>query len=371
MKTKSISYFPGFSNVVFLPMSSAFMFLAGVVGCIALELADSRIAYSQPPAAAQAGPLSSISAEHKEAIRAFDAQLAFGHLKQICAIGPRVSTTEGMLKQQQYIRQHFEALNAEVTLQRFTVSNPLADPNRFNGANAQLELANMIVRFRPEVKQRLLFCCHYDTRPYPDRDRRNPQGTFIGANDGASGAAVLCELGRHLATQEGPYGIDLVFFDGEEFVYVARRDPMFLGSTHFANQYVQRTENFRYVYAVLVDMVGDANLQIYFERNSLTYAPRLTRSIWGVAQRLKVREFVAKEKYTISDDHLPLNRIARIPTCDIIDFDYPTPRSKNAFWHTEKDTAENCSAESLGKVGKVLLQWTAEMQELNVAPAGR
>lgn len=340
------------------------MFLACVAGYIALGLTVSRIANAQSPAATEASS------------RSFDAGLAYEHLKQICEIGPRVSTTAGMLKQRQYIREQFEPLKAEVTLQRFAAGNPLVNggfgnPNGFNRSTPQLELANMIVRFRPEATQRLLFCCHYDTRPYPDRDRRNPQGTFIGANDGASGVAVLCELGRNLASLDGPYGIDIVFFDGEEFVYVDRRDPMFLGSTHFANQYVQRKENYRYAYAVLIDMVGDANLQIFFEGNSLTYAPRLTRSIWGVAQRLKIREFIAKEKYKISDDHLPLNRIARIPTCDIIDFDYPTPRSKNAFWHTEKDTLENCSAESLGKVGKVLLQWTVEMQALNVAPAGR
>ena len=352
-------------------MSYVCMLLASIAGCITLELGGGRNAYSQPPSAGQANVSNLVSPEQPDGVGSFDAQLAFGHLERICAIGPRISTTEGMLKQQQYIREQFEPLKAEVTLQRFTVSNPLADPTRFNGAAPELELANMIVRFRPEAKQRLLFCCHYDTRPYPDRDRRNPQGTFIGANDGGSGVAVLCELGRHLASLDGPYGFDLVFFDGEEFVYVARRDPMFLGSTHFANQYVQRKEDFRYAYAVLVDMVGDAQLQIFFEGNSLAYAPRLTRSIWGVAKRLKVHEFIAKEKYKISDDHLPLNRIARIPTCDIIDFDYPTPRSKNAFWHTEKDTLGNCSAESLGKVGKVLLQWTVEMQTLNVAPAGR
>lgn len=364
-------FYSRFSNLAAPPIHAACLFLALFTGWTALELADSRIAYAQPPSAVQPRSPSVVSPEHVDRTGSFDAQAAFEHLKRICAIGPRVSTTDGMLKQQQYIGRHFEPFNAEVTLQRFAAANPLADPTRLNGPAPQLELANMIVRFRPEAKQRLLFCCHYDTRPYPDRDRRNPQGTFIGANDGASGVSVLCELGRHLAALEGPYGVDIVFFDGEEFVYVDQRDPMFLGSTHFANQYVQRQSDFRYAYAVLIDMVGDANLQIFFERNSLTYAPRLTRSIWGVAQRLKVREFIAKEKYTISDDHLPLNRIARIPTCDIIDFDFPTPRSKNAFWHTQKDTIENCSAESLGKVGKVLLQWTVEMQTLNVAPAGR
>jgi hypothetical protein len=304
----------------------------------------------------------------------FDENRAYAHLRTICQIGPRISTTAGMAKQQAYLKALFEPLGAEITMQKFLVSNPLADEKRgrdFQGQTTQLELANMIVRLNPKLKQRLLLCCHYDTRPYPDRDRRNPQGTFVGANDGASGVAVLGELARHLEAIPGPYGIDLVFFDGEEFVYVNRRDPMFLGSTHFAQQYRDRKENYQYAYAVLIDMVGDKNLQIYFETNSLAYAPRLTKSIWGVAQRLKIREFIPKEKYKISDDHLPLNSIAGIPTCDIIDFDYPTPNSKNAFWHTEKDIPENCSAESLGKVGSVLLQWIREMQQLNAAPDSR
>ena len=351
-----------------------------LIAVLALSLATT--VYAQPPASspAQVGSGSLTpeqsrpnvkGAEQSITVPAFDSKQAFEHLQKICAIGRRISTTEGMLQQQKYLRQWFEPMQAEVNLQKFLVRNPLANRARFSEVQTELELSNMIVRFRPELKQRLLFCCHYDTRPYPDRDRRNPQGTFIGANDGASGVAVLCELGRNLAQSKGPYGIDLVFFDGEEFVYVARRDPMFLGSNHFAKQYLQRGEDFRYAYAVLIDMVGDKNLQIYFERNSLKYAPRLTRSIWGVANRLKIREFIAKEGHTISDDHLPLNRIAGIPTCDIIDFDFPTLGSKNAFWHTEKDIPENCSAESLGKVGKVLLQWTIEMQQLNVAPANR
>ncbi len=355
------------------------------LGCVSLGIGNASIADAQSPIPIQTADgtvtgkegtapqtLPVVATDGQAPAAGFDAQLAFAHLNHICAIGPRISTTEGMSQQQDYLRKFFSPLNAQVSFQKFLVDNPLAnDQGGFALPAARLELANMIVRFRPELEQRLLFCCHYDTRPFPDRDRRNPQGTFLGANDGASGVAVLCELGRNLSGMEGPYGIDLVFFDGEEFVYVNRRDPMFLGSTHFANQYIQRRDNFRYAYAVLVDMVGDKNLQIYFERNSLQYAPRLTRSLWGVADRLKIREFIAKEKYTISDDHLPLNRIARIPTCDIIDFDFPTIRSKNAFWHTQNDVPENCSAESLGKVGKVLLQWIFEMQRLNVAPAER
>jgi Zn-dependent M28 family amino/carboxypeptidase len=188
---------------------------------------------------------------------------------------------------------------------------------------------------------------------------------FLGANDGASGVALLHELGKHMAALKGKYGVDFMFFDGEEFVFEYRRDPMFLGSTYFANQYAAGKWPANYTYAVLVDMVGDKNLEIWYEGNSMTYAPRLTRSIWSVASRLGVKAFIPKERHKIRDDHLPLNSIARIRTCDIIDFDYPTVESKNAFWHTEQDVPENCSADSLTQVGWVLLEWLKEMEKLN------
>ena len=299
-----------------------------------------------------------------------------------------------MSQQQDYLIRHFESLGAEIFKQPFIARNPRD--------GRQAELVNLIVRFHPHRAKRLLICCHYDTRPYPDRDPRNPFGVFIGANDGASGVAVLCELGRQLMlqadsvedvegalytkpqTDDGKYGIDFAFFDGEEFVYVARQDPMFLGSTHFANEYVRTGRapepkvsgnvpgqlgavapaNSRYVFAILVDMVGDKNLQLYYEGNSLKYAPRLTKSIWDVAGRMKAKAFVKKRKHILRDDHLPLNQIARIPTCDIIDFDFPSARRKHAYWHTENDVVRNCSAKSLGTVGSVLLQWLNEMQQL-------
>ena len=208
-----------------------------------------------------------------------------------------------------------------------------------------------------------MICCHYDTRPFPDRDPVNPQGVFIGANDGASGAAFLCELGRHMPNQEGPVGYDFIFFDGEEFVYT-RQHPMFLGSTFFATQYRDRKWDVKYDYAVLVDMIADKELQLKMEVNSLNMARDLTKMIWSIAKDLKVREFKATKGHIIKDDHLPLNQIAKIPTCDIIDFDFPNPRMRNQYWHTTKDSVENCSAESLGKVGKVMLEWSRQMQGL-------
>ena len=290
----------------------------------------------------------------------FDGGKAWKHLQNICNIGPRISTSPGMLKQQKYIEKHLKANGGEILKQEFVISSP------FNGN--QVALQNLLVRYHPDRKSRLLLCCHYDTRPFPDQDKRNPRGRFIGANDGGSGVALLCELGRHLSDMEGAWGVDLLFFDGEEFV-VTRQNPMFLGSTYFARQYAAGNIPWRYQYAVLVDMVADKDLQIYFEKYSLAPGPdRLTRSIWGTAQRLGIREFVPKERHVIKDDHLPLNNIAKIPTCDIIDFDYPNPRAKNAYWHTTADNISNCSQDSLNKVGTVVLSWVREMQTMHSKP---
>jgi glutaminyl-peptide cyclotransferase len=287
----------------------------------------------------------------------FDGDYAFQILKAICDLGPRVSASEPMLKQQQMIREHFEGLGATVINQDFLAAHPL-DNKR------QVQLRNMIVRFHPENKRRLLLGCHYDTRPFPDRDQHNPQGLFLGANDGASGVGFFFELGKHLVDLKGKYGIDLIFFDGEEFVWRTGIDPMFLGSTHFATEYAKNRWNGKYAYGIVVDMIADKELELYFEGNSVQYAPKLAQSIWGVAKELGVKEFIPEQRHHIRDDHLPLNSIARIPTVDIIDFDYPNVNVGNIYWHTEKDLPENCSAESLEKVGRVLLEWLRQMQNM-------
>jgi glutaminyl-peptide cyclotransferase len=317
---------------------------------------------SRAESASEVGrPAKSGSAQEKNRITEpaedFDKDAAFEFLKKIVAIGPRVSASAGMQSQIEFLEEHFQSLEAQVYRQEFSA----IDPSK--GTPAQL--TNLIVRWHPERTKRLLFCCHYDTRPFPDADRQNPQGIFLGANDGGSGVAVLCELGKHMAALDGKYGIDFVFFDAEEFVYVYQRDPMFLGSRHFAEQYRQRTAKWKYEFGILLDMVGDADLQIYMEGNSQKYAGRLTRSVWAVAKNIGVEEFIPKQRHTIRDDHLPLNEIAKIETTNIIDFDFPNPTVGNIYWHTQQDSIENCSAESLGKVGRVVLAWVRQMQELN------
>ena len=275
----------------------------------------------------------------------FDGARAFEQLKKICEFGARPSGSEAMTRQQAWLTAEFQALGATVTRQEFSARHPLSGQN--------VTLANLIITWHPERRQRYLLAAHYDTRPFPDRDPVDPRGVFVGANDGASGVALLLELGRHMPGLVGKLGVDFVLFDGEELVYDERVDPYFLGSKHFAQQYARDQAARRqreYRGGVLLDMVADVDLELYLEGNSVRYAGRLANEIWLRAERLGVRNFVRQVRHTVNDDHIPLNEIARIPTCDLIDFDYP-------YWHTTQDAPERCSALSLAKVGWVVHEW--------------
>jgi len=287
-----------------------------------------------------------------------DGQRAYGYLQQICALGSRISGSTGMQRQREMLRTHFEKLGGKVTEQRFLAKNPLG--------GERVPMANMIVEWHPERKERVLLVAHYDTRPLPDRDHdptKARSGTFLGANDGGSGTALLMELGHVMPKLEGPIGVDFLFVDGEELVYVDKRDPYCLGSTWFAKQYVASPPEHKYRWGVVLDMVGDADLQIYKEEFSSTWRDTrpLVNDIWATAGRLGVKEFIPTIGYGVQDDHLPLRNTAKIPTCDIIDFVYPA-------WHTTSDNPQHCSGSSLAKVGWVVYEWLRGQQSGGAKP---
>lgn len=277
----------------------------------------------------------------------FNGARAYEYLQQICALGQRVTASPGMKKQQELLTKHFQDLGGKVTLQKF--------PAKQGGSGKRTEMANLIVEWHPDRKERILLCAHYDTRPFPDQDPVNPQGLFIGANDGGSGVALLMELGREMPKLDSKYGVDFVFFDAEEFVY-NEREKYFIGSETFARRYKVQKPGHRYRWGVLLDMIGDSDLRIPQEINSITW-PKvrpLVAEIWEVARQLGVKEFVPQLGMQIRDDHLELYNTGGIPTCDIIDFDYGPGHS---YWHTEQDVPANCSALSLAKVGWVMSEW--------------
>jgi len=318
------------------------LLLAAVI-VVSVVVVGYLVVVQQHPTSAAAAPQKN-SSQLTLADIPFNGQRAYDYLQQICALGSRVSNTPGMLAQQKMLEEYFTNLGAKVHLQKYRVRHPA------NGS--AVPMANLIVEWHPERRERILLATHYDTRPFPDKDPRNPRGTFVGANDGASGTALLMELGRSIPDMPGELGVDFVFFDGEEFVLQDGRDPYFIGSEYFATQYAKEPGNFRYRYGVLLDMVGDADLQIYPDRSSMTWKDTrpLVDQIWGTAKRLGVREFVANNRYDVLDDHIKLHDIGKITCIDIIDFKYPA-------WHTEEDTPERCSALSLAKVGWVLEEW--------------
>jgi len=273
----------------------------------------------------------------------FNGARAFEYLRQIVELGPRPSGSAAMQAQQRLLAEHFARLGGQVEFQRFDYPSPL-DGRR-------VPIANVIVHWHPQSKDRILLCTHYDTLPLPLRDPRNPRGRFVGANDGGSGTAVLMEMGHEMARLPPGYGVDFAFFDAEEFIF-EEQGKYFVGSEHFARAYAGSNPAFRYRWGILLDMVGDADLEIYQERNSVGWPDTrpLVDDLWSTARRLGVREFVPRQKYEVRDDHLPLHDLAGIPTCNVIDFDYPV-------WHTEADTLQHCSALSLAKVGWVVLEW--------------
>jgi hypothetical protein len=284
----------------------------------------------------------------------FDGERAFAQLESICTLGPRVSGSAAMKQQRILLTEHFRALGGHVRLQDFAAQDPRD--------GSPLTMTNLIVTWHPEAAERILFCTHLDTRPFPDRDRYRPQGTFVGANGGASGVALLMELGRQMPQLGGRYGVDFVFFDGEEQVYDEKFDPQHLGSRHFARNYVNERPAHRYQCGVLLDMVADRELQLAYDKRSFEQARQPTVAIWETAQRLGVAEFVPRVRHGQSRSQAPLVDIAAIPVCRVSDDDYPLPDTVYPYTRTEADLPVNCSAESLDKVGAVLLEWlkTAE-----------
>ena len=279
----------------------------------------------------------------------YDVARVEGYLRTICDLGPRPSGSVAMTQQQALLSDFFSTTGGTVELQAFNSRNP--------ETGTPVTMKNLIARWHPDRPKRYLLCAHYDTRPFPDRDPDNPTGRFVGANDGASGVAALMEISHQLTTLPPEIGVDIVLFDGEELVY---KEPgvYFLGSTHFAQQYVASRPPQPYQAGILLDMVGDRELRIYYEQNSWNKARQVCKSVFETAAILKADAFVARVRHEVRDDHLPLNEIAKIPTIDLIDFDYPRPGiGAPKYWHTTKDIPEHCSGHSLATVVYVVHRW--------------
>lgn len=295
-------------------------------------------------------------------VPAFSPDSAYLFVEQQVAFGPRVPGTNAHSRAADYLVSRFTEFGADVTVQEF-------DQTTYD--NNRVRLKNIIATFYPERKKRILLAAHWDTRPFADADKENPNAPMDGANDGGSGVAVLLEIARVLGQTENPpgVGVDLILFDGEDWGErdgERKRPPAgldswwCLGSQYWATH--KHKPGYSAYYGILLDMVGAKDAQFYREELSVRYAPTVVEKVWSTASRLGYgRYFVNQIQPEVLDDHKFVSEKGRIPMIDIINYD-PVIGSFGTFWHTQDDNMDIISRETLGAVGETVLQVLYEEQ---------
>lgn len=267
--------------------------------------------------------------------REFDGAAALTRIEQQLAFGPRIPGTAGHAAMAAWLDSLARASADTVVVQRWWHRTVQGD---------SIPQVNVVARFNPDATERVLYLAHWDTRPRTDAPgQRDTTQVVPGANDGASGVAILLGVMDALAKNRPTIGVDLLFVDGEDYGHFGPpRQDVLIGSTYYAANPVGGKPRF----AVLFDMVGDKDLRIPMEGYSQIAAPGVVDLVWETAERMGYGHiFVRHAEQQITDDHVPLIE-SGIRAIDIIDFTYPA-------WHTADDTIDKVSAASLGAVGNV------------------
>jgi glutaminyl-peptide cyclotransferase len=268
---------------------------------------------------------------------AFNGAVALSYVKAQLDFGPRVPGSEAHRRAGDWIVTQMKQRADTVIEQRWTHVTVTGDT---------LPLRNILARFRPTATERVLYVTHWDSRPTSDEasDSASRRLPVPGANDGASGVALFIALGDVLKQTPPTVGVDLLFVDGEDYGSFSQMTDVLLGSKYFAAHLP--SSDYRPLYGVLWDMIGDRNLDIYQEGFSIQRAPEVVSLVWRKAGELGYsRYFIPSPGQAITDDHLPLLD-AGLRVIDVIDIDYP-------YHHTPQDTFDKVSAESLQVVGDV------------------
>jgi hypothetical protein len=300
-----------------------------------------------------------LSARFAGAKTAFNGDTAMSYLKTQVAFGPRVPGTPGHRRTGDWIIAEMKKRADTVIVQSWDQKTPEGNT---------LPLRNILARFKPAARERVLYLTHWDTRPHADSDPNlgNRQLPIPGANDGASGPALFIALADVFKKTPPSVGVDLLFVDGEDWGEFdadsngAYPDALF-GSQYFATHLP--SPDYKPLYAVLFDMIGDADLQMWQEGYSVESAPEVVTRVWSTAADLGYsRYFLSQPQGTITDDHVPLQKVG-IHAIDVIDIQYgtlpknygPSDTPSPNYHHTMQDTIDKCSAKSLQIVGDVAL----------------
>lgn len=271
-------------------------------------------------------------------------------INQQLRYGPRYINAIGHKKTQQFLKAEMDVVTNKTTLQTWHHTNKNGTINK---------LTNIIGQINPENEKRIILATHYDSKKFATKDVNNTQSNMPGANDSASGVAVLVEIARLLnnAEKTPTIGVDFVFFDGEEGETDIKEDYTYwepLGSTYFAKHIQEIYPNQKPIGGVVLDMVCEKDLSIAMEKSSIDHAPYQVKTFMNIGRKINPDTFSEKKQMEIQDDHTPLNAIG-IPSFLVIDFEYK-------YFHTSQDTIDKCSEESLETIAKTVIEYIYTIQ---------
>ncbi len=290
--------------------------------------------------------------ELKKEVPDFNADSAYHFIQKQVDFGPRVPNTEGHERTKSWLIQKLESYGLKVKAQEFTATS-------YDGKT--LELTNIIAAYNPDAKKRIMLAAHWDTRRMADKDTERINEPIDGANDGGSGVGVLLEMARVITSSENSpeIGIDFILFDGEddgkpESSKSGRNDAKWwcLGSQHWAKN--PHEPGYSAYYGILLDMVGAKGARFYKEGVSMQYAKNIVNNVWEMAHMIGHSDFFQMRKsHPITDDHIPVNEIAKIPMIDIID--YSPDFGFGRYHHKHADNMEIIDKRTLRAVGETVL----------------
>jgi len=294
----------------------------------------------------------SLVALPKTEVPDFNADSAYAYVARQVSFGPRVPNTDAHINCGLWLMETMQGFADTVYIQQTRV-------RAYNGN--VLNIKNIIGVFQPELPNRILLCAHWDSRPYADWDP-DPAKHHVaidGANDGASGVGVLMEVARQLSQHQPDTGVDIIFFDAEDYgrhiaSQGADQDTWGLGSQYWARN--PHRPDYTASFGILLDMVGAANATFLQEGYSMLYAPNIVRRVWDIAHKLGYNDYFIKQTGSyIVDDHYYINTIINIPTINIIHLDASTPHGFFPHWHTTGDNMDIIDKQTLAVAGQTLM----------------
>ena len=280
----------------------------------------------------------------------FDTDSAYYFIEQQVKFGPRVPNSEAHKKCADYLVAELKRFNWNVQIQEAKVI-------AFN--KKVLDMKNIIGSYNTDSKNRILLFAHWDTRPFADKDKKDQNKPILGANDGGSGVGVLLEIARQINFIKPNIGIDIIFFDAEDYgqpentMTTPTPDSWCLGSQYWAKN--PHTPNYYAQFGILLDMVGAKDATFPLEGTSMYYAPAIIQNIWKTAHTLGYQKyFITKQTGMTTDDHLYVNSILKIPSINIVHINSFTEQYGH-FHHTHLDNMDIINKETLKAVGETVL----------------